>query len=197
VSADVEARLAACLAAGDHHQAVTLALGHYGPEICGFLVATERNEDAGCEIFAQLCEDLWRGIGGFRRESSFRTWAYTLARHAQSRYHRDGFRRRATGLSDPKIAALCDEVRTTTLTHLRSEVREGVARLRDALEADDQALLVLRVDRGMAWRDVARVLDGADDDLERRAAAWRKRYERVKLELRELAEKEGLVRRRA
>lgn len=189
---DVEEHVRAYLRAGERDSAITAALRHYGPEICGFLVAVERNEDAGAEIFAQFCEDLWRGIATYRGDASFRTWAYALARHAQSRYHRDPFRRRAVAFPD-EMAALVDAVRTTTLTHLRSEVREGVARLRAELDPTDQALLVLRVDRNMPWQDVARILDEADDDLERRAAAWRKRYERVKRRLRTLAEREGLL----
>jgi RNA polymerase sigma-70 factor (ECF subfamily) len=193
----VEEQIGACLRAGEEHGAITAALRHYGPEICGFLVAIERDETAGTEIFSQFCEDLWRGIAGFRGDASFRTWAYALARHAQSRYHRDPYRRRAVALVDhPEIAALVDTVKSSTLTHLRSEVRDGVARLRAELEPVDQALLVLRVDRQMAWRDVARILDETDDDLERRAAAWRKRYERVKQRLRDLAEREGLLRPR-
>jgi RNA polymerase sigma-70 factor (ECF subfamily) len=193
---DVEQQVRACLHAGEHETAVTTALRHYGPEICGFLVATERNEDSGSEIFAQFCEDLWRGIASFRGEASFRTWAYALARHAQSRYHRDPYRRRVAAL-DSRIAAAVEEVRTSTLDYLRSEAREGVAKLRSELDPDEQALLVLRVDRGMAWRDVARILDESEDDLDRRAAVWRKRYERVKERLRALAERDGLLPRRS
>jgi hypothetical protein len=56
----------------------------------------------------------------------------------------------------------------------------------------------------MSWNDVVRVLDAAalegappdatdDAALRRRAAAWRKRYERIKERLRARAEREGLV----
>jgi RNA polymerase sigma-70 factor (ECF subfamily) len=59
-------------------------------------------------------------------------------------------------------------------------------------------LLILRVDRGMDWRDLAAAmgdenapLEGAD--LDREAARLRKRFERIKDRLRELAREAGLL----
>ncbi len=141
VSAEVEQRIRECVQQGDSEQAVTLGIRTYGPEIVGFLVATERDATIGAEVFSQFCEDLWRGIGTFRGDSSFRTWAYTLARHAGHRYHRDPYRRRGVALAQhPELADLADKVRSSTLTHLKSEVRDAVSRLRDKLEPDEQAL---------------------------------------------------------
>jgi RNA polymerase sigma-70 factor, ECF subfamily len=164
----------------------------------GFLVATERDLSAGAEIFSQFCEDVWRGIGSFRGDASFRTWAYMVARHAGHRFHRDPYRKRGVPLADrPDLAEVAEKVRTTTLTYLKSEVRDAVQRLREQLDADEQALLVLRVDRKMDWNDIARILgDSGDVDarsLARRVTAYRKRYERVKTKLRRLAAREGLV----
>jgi len=70
---------------------------------------------------------------------------------------------------------------------MRTETRTRLSMLRDSLDPDDRTLLILRVDRRMPWRDIAEVLtDPAEPaPLERRAAALRKRFERLKLELRE------------
>lgn len=74
--------------------------------------------------------------------------------------------------------------------------------MREKLPADDQALLVLRVDRKMAWRDLAIVMstggylpaDSIDEDaLARETARLRKRFERVKSELKRLAKEAGLL----
>jgi DNA-binding transcriptional MerR regulator len=59
-------------------------------------------------------------------------------------------------------------------------------------------LLVLRIDRGLSWRDIALILaDGsgtsAAEQLERAAATFRKQLERTKTRLRQLAEREGLI----
>jgi hypothetical protein len=47
----------------------------------------------------------------------------------------------------------------------------------------------------MTWKDIARIL-GGDDDLDTRAAALRKRFERAKQRLKKLAIERGLFDRR-
>jgi RNA polymerase sigma-70 factor (ECF subfamily) len=63
-----------------------------------------------------------------------------------------------------------------------AEVRTIVAKL----APEDQMLLILRLNRRLGWNEVARVLDGEGDEqaLARRAAALRKRFERLKETLR-------------
>lgn len=192
----VEAELQKLHAAGDFGAAATLALRHYGPEVLGFLVAVRRDAQAAAEIFSQFCEDLWVGLPRFAWHSSFRTWAYTLARHAFVRHGKDPFGRRRRPLSEqPHLSALEQQIRTRTLTYLRTETKHRVARLRERLEPDEQALLILRVDRGLAWREIALVMaegEGGPDVDAARAAALRKRFERIKAKLKALLEAEGL-----
>jgi RNA polymerase sigma-70 factor (ECF subfamily) len=91
-------------------------------------------------------------------------------------------------------------VRTQTLTFLRTQTKKRIAELRDELPEDDRVLLILRVDRGLAWVELARVLlgeriDGGHDDatVKREAVRLRKRFQLVKERLTQLAEKEGLL----
>jgi RNA polymerase sigma-70 factor, ECF subfamily len=172
--------------AEDFRAVATSAIEAYGPEVLGFLVnLLGDHQDAG-DVFSIFCEDVWSGLPGFRWQSSFRTWAYTLARNAAHRFRDDPHDRRRVSLSQsPQVFEIEERVRTATLTHLRTESKERVRVLRDALEPDDQALLVLRVDREMAWNDIARILLGAQGEADeraiaRKAAALRKRFERVK-----------------
>jgi RNA polymerase sigma-70 factor (ECF subfamily) len=95
-------------------------------------------------------------------------------------------------LDDSGVEALVAQVRSRTATFLRTETRDKIARLRAALDPDDQTLLILRINRGLAWRDIARVLTPDGDAttpaaLDKRAAALRKRFERLKTELKERA----------
>ncbi len=193
-----EARLAQL--AGRHRDAAVLALRAYGSEICGFLVARSGSEADGKEIFSQFCEDLWVGLQAFRGDASFRTWMYALARNAAHRHRRDPHRRRAQALSAlPEVEELAAASAASMASYLRSDVREGVAKLRAQLDPDDRDLLILRVDRQMEWGDITAVFfpDVADAAvLGRHAASLRKRFERVKKRIRELAEQEGLVARR-
>ncbi|MEM7153985.1 MAG: sigma-70 family RNA polymerase sigma factor [Myxococcota bacterium] len=173
--------------------AATDALRGYGPEILGFLINAAADEDLAVEAFSQFSEDLWRGLSGFRWNASLRTWGYTLARHALHRTAKSKQRHRVVDpLSTNGIAGLVEEIRTRTLTFLRTESRQEVAALRATLSSDEQMLLTLRVDRQLRWRDIARItgdFEGApsDDDLKRQVATLRKRFERTKNRLRAMA----------
>ena len=97
-------------------------------------------------------------------------------------------------LSDvPSVLAVVEAVRTTTALHLRTEIKDAFAKLRDALEPEDHMLLGLRVDRRMAWNEIARVLGSDPDAVDKDAAALRKRFERLKKRLRELARDQAIA----
>jgi RNA polymerase sigma-70 factor (ECF subfamily) len=194
---DLEGRIAGLLAAADLRGAATLSIEGYGPEVLGFLVVLLRNEDDASEVFALATEDLWAGLGRFEGRCSLRTWFYTLARNAASRLRRSA-ERRAAGrkVSLEFVADLAERVRSQTLPHLRTDVKDRVASIRDSLPEDDRALLVLRVDRDMSWTDVARIYaedDASEEELARVAARLRKRFQSIKEEIRRRARQSGLL----
>src|SRR5215475_15208046 len=100
----IEQQIASCLDRGDVKEAATEALRGYGPQILAYLAGVLRDDEAAAEVFSEFSEDLWRGIGAFRRESSFRTWAYRLAWHAAKRFRRDAFRRHARPFETSEIS---------------------------------------------------------------------------------------------
>jgi RNA polymerase sigma-70 factor (ECF subfamily) len=176
--------------AGDLQGAMTAAVRGYGPELFAFLNVLTHDRDRAGDVFAALWERAWRGLPEFRWDCSFRVWAYTIARHEFLRSTRAVRReRKQVPLSKiPTLEGDINRIRTSTAVHHKSEVKEGLARLRETLEPDDHLLLALRVDRKMPWNDIARVLGtGEPEALTREAAALRKRYERVKNRLRDLA----------
>ena len=85
-------------------------------------------------------------------------------------------------------------VRTATVQIQRTEVKDELRVLREQLDPEQHEILLLRLDRGLAWKDIARVL-GGPDNLDGRAAALRKRFERAKERLKKLAIDHGLIRR--
>lgn len=189
------------LAQGDHAGAATLAVRGYGAEIFGFLYAFHRDEEDAAEVFSGFTERLWRDLGRFRGDSSFRTWAYALARHASLNYRRDVLRRarRQQALPDDSgLLAVADAVRTATVTYLQTERRSRFAALRESLPREDQELLILRVDRGLEWNELASVLHADDaplagEALRRAAARLRKRFQLLKARLHELGRRAGVV----
>ena len=187
---------------GDHSDAATLAVKGYGPEIFGFLVAVLHDDVEAGEVFAELAEALWRGLPTFAWESSLRTWSYAIARNLIRTRRRDAARRQRhqPRAGESALDEVAQEVRTQTLAFLRTETKTRLQALRDALPEEDRMLLVLRVDRQLAWNELARVLAEADGDaplddaaLAREAARLRKRFQLVKDRLREQAKKEGLI----
>src|SRR5574339_245759 len=129
--AELETEIRAAHDSGDLSSAATIALEGYGPEILGYLAAITASVDDAGEIFSDFSEDLWRGLPEFRWESTFRTWAYVLARHAMHRQTRK--KKNFLPLSAAPISRIEQQVRERTLAHLRTEVKDRFVELRAAL----------------------------------------------------------------
>ncbi len=203
----VEASVRARCEAGDYDAAATLAIKGYGAELYGFLVVLHRDDEGASDVFSLVCENVWRGLPKFGWGSTLRTWAYTIARHASLRYRKRAERRgRGAVPMSEQISVLAAQVRTATAPFLKTEHKDAFTRLRETLPEEEQVLLVLRVDRELAWDDLARVLserkycDNDTDEvapdpatLKREAARLRKRFQLVKEKLLALGRREGLV----
>jgi RNA polymerase sigma-70 factor (ECF subfamily) len=174
----------------------------YGPEIYGFLCAVHQGETEASEAFSELAEALWRGLPAFAWKSTARTWAYAVARNITRSRKRDAARRgrRLASASDSVLEGVAEQVRTQTRPFLRTETKTRLQALRDSLPEEDRMLLVLRIDRGLAWNDLARILSGGEDavppddaSVAKEAARLRKRFQLLKEQLREMARREGLL----
>lgn len=180
--------------AGDHRSATSLALETYGGEVFGMMVTSLGSPTEAEEVFGVFCEDVWRGIPAFAWRSSMRTWLYTLAHHAVTRFRSDPHRRpeRNVPVSEaPELEDLIVRARTTTAAYMRTESKQAVRALRDRLPSEDRVLLLLRIDRDLSWKEIAEILgEGADATA---VARLRKRLDRLKRKLRRLAEQEGLL----
>ena len=181
---------------GDTQEAVRLGLELYQVEVYSFLCARLRSEADAHEVFSQLTEDVVRGIAKFAWRASFRTWLYTLARNAAVRF--EAAQSQHAKRHDP-ISQVSDPVvveRSRTRPYMRTDVKDRFAALRESLTPEEQSLLVLRIDRGLSWDEVARIMyDGDDDDeaeLERHTTNLRQRFRQLKIRLEEWAKNQGL-----
>jgi RNA polymerase sigma-70 factor (ECF subfamily) len=184
-----EGDIEALLSAGDLEGAASLAIRVLGPRILGYLRAVLRDEGDATEAFGGFAEDLWRGLPHFRRECAFRTWAFRLAWNAALHVRDDAFRRRGRRLDTSEASRLADEIRRSSIGRAEHE-HAALDRLRAALTPEERALLVLRVDQQLPWDEIAAILQGQGAEIT--SAALRKRFERVKQRLAELARAEGL-----
>ena len=183
------------LAAGDADGAVEAVLRGYGPEVFGFLVVALGDRGEAGEVFSVFAEDAWKGLARFDfREASLRTWLYVVARHAAARHRRRARPEHVPLSQTSAVARLAAQVRSETDSSLR---RSRLQELRDSLPADDRELLILRIDRGLAWNEVARIMLAQEhpsaDELKTESARLRKRLQLVKERLREAARKAGLT----
>jgi RNA polymerase sigma-70 factor (ECF subfamily) len=182
---------------GALHAVATRAIDAYGAELYGYLVHTMGNEGDAADVFSELVENLWKALPTFAFRCSTRTWLYVLVRHAAARFRRSPWNHRGRRAGDSQLDDLLAHAHTRTEPWLRTDVKDKFHALRDALAPEDRELLVLRVDRGLSWEDVARVMLGgeAPDDAEMRteSARLRKRYQLLKDELRRRAIEAGLV----
>jgi len=194
----LEATLRQHCAQGDFRAAGEAALRAYGPELFGFLVSMHRNADDASEVFAVFSEDMVRGLPAFGWACTFRTWAYTLARNASNRFLKGRHRRGKGQVAMSGISeGIALELRTATLTYLQTDHKDRFAALRESLPLEDQTLLILRVDRGLAWEELARVMLGEElsptaEDLKKESARLRKRFQLVKEKLVTLGKQAGL-----
>lgn len=212
--ADLEPLVRSLIEKGRQPDAVTATIRGHGPEIRDFLYALHRNNPASAdEVFSMWTEGVWRGIEGFAWDCGLRTWCYAIARYASLRHRRDDSRRTARHVPVPEIASLvdlADESRSSTPWYHRSAVRSRFAELRESLPPDDQLILLLRVDRGLAWNDIARVTlhDGdpttestraqahahvSEQELTRVASRLRKHFQGVKERLYKLGREQGML----
>jgi RNA polymerase sigma-70 factor (ECF subfamily) len=187
----VEQQIGRALDGGDLRGAATLALQGYGPHILRYLMGILRDLELTEEAFSRFSENLWRGLGGFRRECAFRVWAYKLAWNAAVDVGRDPHRRRTKRLGTTEISNLAAEICSTARPDLKSWAKQRLRILRESLDPDERSLLLLRIEKRLAWKEVAEVMSRPHRPLDE--AAVRKRFERLKNKLRRLAQEQGLL----
>lgn len=179
---------------GDYNAALTTALEGYSREVMGFLYVHTGSETRAGDAYSLLAEDIWKGLETFSWRSSFRTWMYVLARNAAFRLAK---KQPAPAVRLSEISELAQRIRTQTLTYLRTDAKDGLAALRESLDAEDQQLIVLRTKRNLSWNEVAAIMIGSDDidseNVKRGAARYRQRYKTLKQRLKEQALDAGLL----
>lgn len=197
---EIEQSVRAAIQTSDYRLAATRGLEGFGAEILRFLRARLRDRSQAEEAYQQFSEDVWVGLPAFRWESSLRVWMFVLARNAATRAGRQ--RKHEVELQSERGHPLVGpEARTPTARFLRTSVKDRMRELRQRLDEDDQTLLILRIDRGLEWRELSLVMNevgaGDTEDAHQRASArLRTRFQTAKKRLRTLAEEEGLLRAR-
>ncbi len=194
---NMEDEYRALVEAGDLQGATTAFMQRFGGDILAFLAMRLRDQTAVSEVYSEFTLDFWRGLEGFEWRTTLRGWGYTLARNAANRFLQR--RRREKRLVHPdRTPDLAEERRPSTAPYLRTAMKKRMRELRERLPMEDQSLLVLRIDKGLSWNELAVVFsaEGAtvgEAEVLRSAARLRQRFAAIKRRLRTMAEEEGLL----
>jgi RNA polymerase sigma-70 factor (ECF subfamily) len=163
----------AALGAGDHRRALALCARHHGAAVgrlCMALIGSAAEAD---DLVQETLLDAHAGFGGFRAESSLRSWLLTIARRKCARHLERTARRQA------KLRLVHDSNRGDTEELIAA--RERAERARGALSRirpSEREALVLRFVGDLSYREVGDAC-GIDE------AAARKRVSRAIAKLRE------------
>jgi RNA polymerase sigma-70 factor (ECF subfamily) len=170
-SKDPEAAIRRLCEAGDLQAARACAVEAYGPQVLGFLVTMLRSERDARFVFDDACSAFGAQVASLEPRFSFRTWLYALARRAAGDFRRPSTPPPPT----PAPAPSPDEDPSDAIPPSRTESwgppsPPGTpAAIRDGLTAEDRALLVLRIDRGMTWDEIAQIFGASDLEARFRA----------------------------
>jgi RNA polymerase sigma-70 factor (ECF subfamily) len=197
-----EQAIRAAIERGACEHAATLAIELYGHEIFSFVASQLREPHAASDAFSDFSELFWRTLPSYEWRCSLRTWMYLLARRALTRERREARKRNKHERSLTHVSQLSNAVeqaRTPTAAHFKTATKDRFQSLRAELPEEDQMVLVLRVDRGLSWAELAEVMLVTDSptaaQLATEAARLRKRFQLAKAHLRKRAEEAGLVER--
>lgn len=184
----------------EHSRAAAMVVDAYGASVLAFLMDRARSHSVAHDVFSDFSEKVLLGMSHFEGRGTARSWAFRIASNALRDYYRapEHQRKRQQTLSDPEVERIATRVRTGTAPYLRSDVKRRFRDLRRQLPEKDQTLLVLRVDQGMAWNEIAYVTLAGDkvsdeEAIPVEAARLRRQFARAKEKLRALAEQAGLL----
>ena len=82
-------------------------------------------------------------------EASLRTWSYQLVRNALHQLRSAPSRRPERNLPLSVMTSIANLQRSRTAPYQRTEVKDGLRALREALDPVDHEILILRLDRGI------------------------------------------------
>ena len=139
---------------GDERAATRLVERHVGPlaRFVARLGALEGADDLVQETFIRA----FGALDGFRADSAFRTWLFTIARRLVIDRQRSQARRgTSVELDDTMMASGYDVLDDLVATEQGQRIREALA----SLTRLQRAVFLARVQDGLSYREIAETLD--------------------------------------
>lgn len=138
---------------GDSRAATQLVERH-ADALARFAVSSGEREEID-ELVQDSFVRAFSSIDSFRGESSFRTWLFTIERRLMLDRRRSEMRQRATVPVQPGDATTeFDALDALVASETQSRVRKAM----DALSPTQREVFILRVEQGLAYKEVAEVV---------------------------------------
>lgn len=151
--------------------AFTEILQRYKRPVLDFVYRMIGDPDAAQDVAQDVFVRVWRGISRFkyRRNAAFSTWVFQIARNACI----DVIRRRARdplqGMAvDPVILEQSTSPNPTATDVARREIGEQIAAAVASLPEDQRAVVVLAEYQGLAYKEIAAVMNCSVKSVEAR-----------------------------
>jgi len=182
-STPLDARVLQLVLADRIPEASDIVLARLSPELRPFLHRLLGELTLVDEAHAATCDRLSKELRSFRWDCSLRSWIFIVATREARRCRL----RHPQGRRAAKSSTTVSPVDGATWTHSPTVRQDIVEALRESLSEEDRDLLVLRVERGLAWREIAAAFlddEAADRDIIARGAArLQQRYRSIRDDL--------------
>jgi RNA polymerase sigma-70 factor (ECF subfamily) len=184
--ASFDAEVRDLVTSGRMREAGEVLLSRLSPELRSFLHLLLGNVALADEAHSGTCERLWRGLDAFRWECPLRSWSYIVARREANRCRM----RHARASAHETTLSKADQVaasRTSGTGKVSTGSADRIESMRASLSDEDRDLVVLRVERELAWKEIAAAFLEDDEanaeTIAREAARLRQRFHGIRVRL--------------
>ncbi len=141
--------------AGDE-RAATMLVERHAPALARFVASVMgRDRSDVDEVVQDTFVRAFGGLEGFRGESAFRTWLFTIARRLVMDRRRAAKRRpESVEVQDDDVATEFDPLDTLVAEEMEARLRRVVERLTPT----QREVFALRVSEGLGYREIAEVV---------------------------------------
>lgn len=123
----------------------------YSADVYRYLISMCRDPSGAEDLLQTTFLQVIKGIGGFRNQSTLKTWIFTIARHEYFRWLKKKTPVLPLEETIPAAGAMEEDVES------RDRVRMIYAEM-ERFEEPHRSLLVLRLSSGLSFREIGAVL---------------------------------------
>ena len=158
--------------------AFDLLIGPYVKALGGYIAYRAKNLSDANDILQETMLSVWRGIGSYKGESSFKTWAFTIARRRLA----DFYRKSENNLPLMELGEILPAEDAIESSLTRMDVKSALKKLSDT----ENELVYLVFHAGLRFAEISEALGIP-------VGTVKSRMSKIKTKLKPLIAKEGEI----